>query len=48
MKATTILCLLVLAGLSLSTSAKTIRTAHGEWELVWEEQFKGKKLSPYW
>ena len=48
MKATTILCLLVLAGLSLCTSAKTIRTAHGEWELVWEEQFKGKKLSPYW
>ena len=37
-----------LAVLAMKARTKTIHTPHGDWELVWEETFSGKKLSPYW
>ena len=43
---TLIICFLAVVG--LKARSKTIRTPHGEWQLVWEEQFRGKKLSPFW
>ena len=30
---------------AMTLEAKTIRTAHGEWKLVWQEEFNGHKLS---
>ena len=38
-------CLIVV---SLNARTKVIHTPHGDWELVWEENFSGKKLSSYW
>ena len=32
----------------MPTSAKTKHTPHGTWQLVWQDNFKGKKLSDVW
>lgn len=39
---------LILLCTVINSPAKTIRTAHGTWKLVWEDNFNGSKLSPSW
>ena len=43
-----ILLLLLLFALGLPASAKTKRTPHGKWELVWKDEFRGRRLSEVW
>ena len=44
-----LLCaILLILSLSLQAKPKTIRTASGEWELVWQEEFRGRRLSDTW
>ncbi|MBQ8098015.1 MAG: glycoside hydrolase family 16 protein [Bacteroidaceae bacterium] len=33
---------------TIGAAARTISTPHGQWEMVWEEQFRGKHLSDTW
>ena len=41
---------LILAALALCCGgmAKTKKTAHGQWELVWHDEFRGRRLSEVW
>lgn len=43
-----ILLFLAFFAIAGNLTAKTKRTAHGQWELVWQENFRGKRLSDVW
>ena len=48
MKLRLLILFLAVLAVPASLAAKTKRTPHGTWELVWQENFRGKHLSDTW
>lgn len=40
-----LLALLPLLALSIALPGRTKQTSHGRWQLVWQEEFRGRHLS---
>ena len=43
-----LLTLLPLLTLSIALPGRTKQTSHGRWQLVWQEEFRGRRLSDEW
>ena len=43
-----LLALLPLLALSITLPGRTKQTSHGRWQLVWQEEFRGHRLSDEW